>query len=81
MRLKILDFCALGALEPRLVISLAPKGTPEEHAAIVDDIQAMVDGGLLIDCGLSFNAEGQSEGRVLTTSADVFAFGVGRVAA
>lgn len=81
MRLKILDFCALGALEPRLVISLAPKGTPEEHAAIVDEIQAMVDGGLLIDCGLSLTAEGQSEGRVLIAAADVFGCGAGRVAA
>ncbi|WP_395830290.1 hypothetical protein [Elstera sp.] len=81
MRLKILDFCALGALEPRLVISLAPQGAPEEHAAIVAEIQAMVDCGLLIDCGLKLNAEGQSEGRVLVAAADVFASGSGRAAA
>jgi hypothetical protein len=76
MRLKILNFCALGALEHRLVMTLAPHGTPEEHAAIADEIQAMVDCGLLIA-----DRDAAPGHRLLTTSADVFAGGAGRVAA
>lgn len=70
----IAEICALGALEHRLILTLAPHGSVAEHRALVVRLQELVDEGFLIDLGVD------ASGHWLKTADAVFA-GAGRIAA
>ncbi|GFZ80853.1 hypothetical protein GCM10011497_06750 [Elstera cyanobacteriorum] len=72
---QIADICALGALEHRLILTLAPRGSVAEHRALVTTLQDLVDQGFLIDLGVD------AAGHWLKTADAVFAGALGRVAA